>query len=78
MRKNLSLLENRISKTVSRVKQLGEDRAALQAEVRTLRDKLEAKDNQSATETDSVAENPAVRAELISTLRQAVLELRAD
>ena len=85
MRKNIKLLESRVSRAVKRVRQLSTEREQLVLEVESLREKLESLERAAPAEPPGALEALAntqawqvERADTMTSLREALNELRAD
>ena len=78
MRKNIRLLEDRVSQAAERLQRLSEERRTLVEETRSLRDRLEALEQRPPAASSSDTDGQAERAEIIDVLRQVVTELRGS
>jgi len=81
MRKNLKLLENRVAQASERLSQLATERNQLLQEIETLRDQLDSLETSGPLETgepSGVQVWQIERNDTITSLREALNELRAD
>ena len=85
MRKNIKLLESRVSRAVKRLRQLSTERDQLVQEVESLREKLEGLEQAASVEPPGALEALAARQawqvereDTVTSLREALNELRND
>jgi len=78
MRENIRLLEDRVAKTAKRLKQLSNEKAALNREATTLRNRLAATKNGKSPEGISEKQFASERSDMASRLREARDLLRED
>ena len=85
MRKNIKILESRVSRAVKRLRQLSIERDQLVEEVESLREKLESLEQAASAEPPGALEVLATtqawqveRADTITSVREALNELRSD
>ena len=87
MRKNLKLLENRVAQAGKRLRQLATERNQLLDEIGSLRGQLESLERSGpleTAETESLRAMPSMqiwqveREDMITSVREALVELRSD
>jgi len=77
MRKNIKLLENRVSRVLKRLEQLSDERNRLAQEVESLQERLETLERSGPAELESMEGGPAQRAHVVDELRQVLADLRS-
>jgi chromosome segregation ATPase len=78
MRKNLKLLESRVSRVADRLQRLSAERDRLASELGTLRDRLEGAERTETRTSEELSSWQAERGEVIAGLQQALHELRSE
>ncbi len=78
MRKNLKLLESRVTRAVDRLQRLSAERDRFASELETLQDRLEGAERAGTRTSAEVSSWQAERGEVIAGLRQALHELRSE
>jgi hypothetical protein len=72
--KNIRLLEDRVSRAVQRLRQLGEEKKGLESELEALRRELHARPTGEASEEAWMVE----RSEMLRCIEETLAELRAE
>lgn len=72
--KNIRLLEDRVSRAANRLRELTEEKKALESELRELRSELESRPAGEASEEAWMAE----RSEMVRSIEETLAELRAE
>ena len=72
--KNIRLLEDRVSRAVQRLRQLGKEKRGLESELEVLRRELDARPAGKASEEAWMVE----RSEMVRCIEETLAELRAE